>query len=260
MTPIEDIQILAINLDRSADRLAAMARSAEYCNLDLKRISAVDGHRVSPDNWSGVSWLNFRLRNGREPLSGEYGCYKSHLKAIEQIARGDCGAGLIVEDDIEFRPDIIQRLRAMLASLPSTAVIKLVNHRSGGFLQIAQTEFGDALGVCTMGPQGSAAAYLVTRRAARRLLKRLSVMSMPFDVALERGWATGVGIFSVRKDVLPFAGNCRGDTLIATIEDYRRVKYKFWKRIPAFLFRAHDNNLRAIYALILWAYWCMRKN
>ncbi|WP_204280180.1 hypothetical protein, partial [Raoultella ornithinolytica] len=76
------------------------------------------------------------------------------------------------------------RIEAIIAAVPDFDVIKLANHRMSLFLRAATTTQGDEIGRALHGPQGSAAAYLVTREGAQGLLSKLAVMTMPWDVAL----------------------------------------------------------------------------
>lgn len=242
-----DFPIYVINLDRAADRMAELSRSAKESGLGIERIRGVDGKAVPPAEWVDVDAPLFARRTGRGLLPGEYGCYRSHLAALSRLVESGVPAAIIVEDDVVMPPDLIERASAMLEALPKAEVVKLVNHRAHGFEAAAATPRGDRIGRCLWGPQGSAACYLVTRSGARKLLSALRIMSLPFDVALERGWDTGAETYVSETDLVGF-GSLRAATMIGTREDYRSVKPARWRRLPAQFFQLGEILARRRYA------------
>ncbi|HZG30293.1 MAG TPA: glycosyltransferase family 25 protein [Ensifer sp.] len=249
------IPVYVINLDRSADRLAKIERSALQHGIEFIRVAAVDGRSVPAVERHGLSELLFRLRCGRRSLPGEYGCYRSHLETLREIAEGSAPAALVMEDDVEFADGLKEAVRALVGLMPKRAVLKLVHHRSGGFLPLERPAEALEVGVCCMGPQGSTAAYLVTREGARRLLRRLRLMSLPVDVAMERAWSTGVDVLTLRENLLPFMDGQRGVTLVGTSEEYRSVKFFKLARVPSYLFKGLENIWRMAYALLRAGSW-----
>ncbi|MBB4955554.1 glycosyl transferase family 25 [Agrobacterium vitis] len=243
------LPVYVINLARSVDRWQAMAQSAADNQVSLIRVDAVDGRSVARQQWQDIDIKRFGRRNGRTVLPGEYGCYQSHLRALEAFVESGLPAGIILEDDVELVPEFDAKVRAILAVLPQTSLVKLVHHRAGGFLQVATTPHDVRVGACAFGPEGSSAAYALTRSAALKLLVGLKPMSLPFDVALGRGWAMDIAVYNVAHNLLRFAQDRQLPTDVGTTSDYKASKWKKWRRIPAYLFRAHENNLRIIHAL-----------
>jgi glycosyl transferase, family 25 len=243
-----ELPVYVINLARSVERWQAIEQSAADNNVALKRVDAVDGRSIAQEQWQDIDIARFGRRNGRTVLPGEYGCYQSHLRAIEAFVESGLPAGVILEDDVELVANFDETVRGILEELPQNALVKLVHHRAGGFLQVAKTRHGVRVGACAFGPEGSAAAYALTRKAALSLLLALKPMSLPFDVALGRGWATGVAVYNIAENLLPFFQNREQPTVIGTRDDYRASKWHKWRRIPAYLFRAHENHRRIIQA------------
>lgn len=231
------ISIYAINMDRSVDRWNQLSLQARELGLELHRIEAVDGASVA--EMDRVDWNEraFRRNTGRDLLPGEYGCYRSHIRALSAFLESDLPAGLIVEDDISLVADLPERAEAALKAVPQADVIKFFNHRMVGFRHRATTIFGDRIGRALHGPMGSAACYLVTRSGAMKLLDHMSIMEYPLDIALERGWATGTEVFTVHRDVV---WSKRPPSTIATRAVYRTKKFSWWRRLPTHLIRAQD--------------------
>ncbi|MEO9340247.1 O-antigen ligase family protein [Mesorhizobium sp. SB112] len=243
------LPVFAINLDRSKTRWANLSKAGSDLGIDIRRIAAVDGSAIDPKEWMDVDFESFEHRNGRSILPGEYGCYRSHLLALQEFLKDGAPFAIIIEDDVRPDAQTLERVEAILLGSPNFDVIKLVNHRTSLFIQESGTAFGDKVGRAIHGPQGSAAAYLVSRQGAQRLLDTLSVMSLPWDVALERFWAAGVEVFSVKDNILEFSED-RRNSLIASKADYRKVKYTGEKRISAVWFRLKDYARRVHHVLL----------
>jgi glycosyl transferase, family 25 len=168
--------------------------------------------------------------------------------ALEQfVASGDAFA-IIVEDDVDLNPRLIPRAIAAITAAPHIGLVKLVNHRAVGFRPLLETSEKDIVGRCLHGPQGSAACYIVTRAAAEKLLVTMRPMLLPYDVALERGWSTGVETYSMENNLAEFSP-FRSDTAIGRRVHYRAVKKHFLLRASAHWFRTHDQVRRWYYAM-----------
>ncbi|TCS05178.1 glycosyl transferase family 25 [Rhizobium sp. BK418] len=240
------ISIYVINLDRSADRWKALSDQAKALQFDLVRIAGVDGREVPADQRSGLDERAFQRNNGRTLLAGEYGCYRSHLKALAAFLETGAAACIIVEDDIVLSADLVARSEAALAAVPGADVIKLVNHRIVGFRAVATSHAGDEIGRATHGPQGSAACYAVTRIGALKLLKQMAVMRFPWDMELERGWASRAQIYTTRRNVTDIN---EGSSNIGTRSVYKATKFPWWRRLPTYAIRITETIRRINYAL-----------
>lgn len=239
------MRIYAINLDRSVDRWTSLSRLAGDFGFEIVRIAGVDGVKTRPEERVDCDARTFERNNGRTMLPGEYGCYRSHLKALATFHATGEAAGVIVEDDIDLSTTLIGRADAAIKAIPDADVVKLCNHRVVGFKHVTTSEAGDEIGRAAHGPQGSAACYVVTRKGAKRLLDGLNIMEYPWDVALERGWAYNAQIYTTRYDV---AAPGRDSTTIATSSVYRSTKFPWWKRFRTYAIRIRETICRIGYA------------
>jgi glycosyl transferase family 25 len=240
------INIYVINLDRSTDRWNALSDQARSLQFDLVRIAGVDGREVAADQRVACDERAFQRNNGRTMLPGEYGCYRSHLKVLSAFLETGEAACIIVEDDVILSADLVARAEAALAAVPGADVIKLLNHRTVGFRPVATSAAGDEIGRATHGPQGSAACYAVTRMGALKLLKQIAVMRFPWDIELERGWASRARIYTTRRNV---ADVKEGGSNIGTRSVYRETKFPWWRRLPTYAIRIAETVRRINYAL-----------
>lgn len=243
-----NLPVYLINIDRAAERRALIEGQAAELGIALERVAGVDGSRVPVEEWVNADRDLFLRRNGRPLMPGEYGCYKSHLKAMQQLVESGKPAGLIIEDDVSLSRALMDKVQAIAQAVPDACVVKLVNHRTQGFRPRFKAATGDEIGVAMLGPQGSAACYLVTAKAALRLLEQLKVQSLPFDMALERVWHHHVPLYTTRHSILGF-GDLRNQTFIASRADYRGLKLKGLAKLPTHLFRMKEAAKRAFSTL-----------
>ncbi|MFE0013971.1 O-antigen ligase family protein [Mesorhizobium sp. NPDC059054] len=235
-----DLPIFAINLDSEVDRWEELAGNAGAAGLSLRRVSAINGRALSTENWSGVDFATAKTQNGREILPTEYACYQSHLTALRAFLDEDKPYGLIIEDDVAFDESTVRRIEAIITAVSDFDAIKLTTHRTGLFVRAVTTTCGDEIGRALHGPQGSAAAYLVTRRGAQRLISKLATMTLPWDIALERFWDSGLEVYSTRRNILNFTSRSAVSSIAGPSGSYKGARFSWWKRLGTASFRTKD--------------------
>ncbi|WP_159949859.1 glycosyltransferase family 25 protein [Rhizobium sp. 18065] len=242
------IGIYVINLARSRARWDGLSQRAYELGVTLERVEGVDGAALAKGARSDLDMKHFLRENGRTVLPGEYGCYRSHILAVSTFLASNYDAAIILEDDVELAVGLIERAIAIREAMPDADLVKLLNHRTKWFRKTATSRLGDEIGRSIHGPQGSAACYLITRAGAEKILKSMQVMRYPVDVALERGWHTGLAVFTVRDNVLNLSPASK-TTEIATRDDYRIGKFRGPRRTITHLLRALDYIRRIRYCL-----------
>ena len=240
-----EIPVLVINLDRSKERWEGLVARAAALDISPKRIPAVDGNAIEPSGRNGLHAGRFKLWHGRTPMGSEYGCYMSHIHALDRVVSEGWPYAVVLEDDADFLPDFVPRLEALTRLASAPGIVKLYNHRTRGFVTKERSDAGDLVGRCIHGPLGSAMGYLVSGPAARRLREALLPIFLPYDIALERGWAHGVPVMTTKEPLLRPA---KSSSTISPA-GYRKTKFPFYMRIPTALFRGQDYLRRAAYAI-----------
>lgn len=101
-------RVCVISLERRPERLAAFMDRVREAGLpfEVEQFPAVDGKLVQPPEW----W-----KQGR----GAWGCYRSHIRIIEESLQRGHGRVLIFEDDAVFCDDFVARAERYFASLPA---------------------------------------------------------------------------------------------------------------------------------------------
>lgn len=246
---VQRLPVYLINIARAADRLAEVRSGSGAFGIEIERVDGIDGYLLPSEQWVDVDHRLFGWRHGRRILPGEYGCYRSHLMALRQFLASGNDAAVIIEDDIALDGEFMERAWAAHRAVPDADMIKLVNHRWKGFRVYVRSDRGDQIGRCLFGPQGSTACYLVTRSGAQKILRSLAVMSLPWDVAIERGWDMRISVFATAVNLVGFS-KLQRETMIGRRKDYLAAKLGAWKRVPAHVFRTGDFLRRLVY--VVW--------
>lgn len=187
-----------LNLDRSPERLAAIARTLDALGISPVRVPAVDGRTLSLP-LPGIDPALYLGTHGRELLMGEVGCYLSHLRALRLFLDSGFAQAMVLEDDADVTP----RAPALVDVLTAPGapddwdVVKFEAHHRTLGLPLRRLSPGGSLCALPHRSAGSA-AYLVNRAAAAALLDRLLPMRMPYDIAFDRGWDLGLRVRGLR--------------------------------------------------------------
>lgn len=239
--------VYVLNLARSAQRWDDVKTSADQFGIELRRIEAVEGKLLKDDELGNFDVAGFRHRHGKIAMPAEIGCYFSHIKALEAIIAAPESYAVIVEDDVRFTSDFLSFILDA-TKVQGWDIIKLINHRMAAYREFGAVNSSYSIGRCLHGPLGSSAAYLVTREGARKLLAAIKPMSLPYDVALERGWSGDYELFTTNRPVVAFS-----DIAISTIAQgrgaYAKTRLPAYKRMSTLVFRGSDYIKRIAYAL-----------
>jgi len=188
--------IYVINLDRDVERMASLAGSLQTLGLAYQRIPAILGKQV-PDWEKLVDAELYGARNRLPmPRAGEVGCYLSHLKAMEEFLRSEAPWCVILEDDVDIRPECVEVLTA-LGRHDDWDLVKLFCFHSGLPVRKRALTAEHHL-VVHLTRTTSSAAYAINRKAAATLLRSMRPITEQVDHALERPWETGLRVRGVR--------------------------------------------------------------
>jgi glycosyl transferase family 25 len=183
-----------INLDRSADRLAAVTRTLHALGLPFERIEAVDGGKLSGEEISQLASNNgFAFF---KPLTrGEIGCALSHRRALERVVELGCPCALILEDDFALQEDVAAdggaRFRDVLAALSALGTacpdaVNLFGRRPRG--AIVRTLGDSAQLLRSVSPPVGNVAVFWTQTGARKFLGQQPPFRRPVDVDRKHWW------------------------------------------------------------------------
>jgi glycosyl transferase family 25 len=225
--------IYLINLDRSADRLKAVTQAFSEINLQLQRVVAIDASHEDLSSYL-IDHSRFRRRHGRTGIrGGEIGCYFSHLKAMTAFIQSDYEFGLILEDDAMPEPHLLKALDTLGSWADDWDVVPLFHVHRGAPVTIRH---GQEISLNVhLANISSAAAYLVNRYAAVKLLQHLAVMQACIDHSLYETWQHGLKL----RGVLPMPIKLMHHASQSTINAEAVDKPMWIFRFPTFILRSY---------------------
>lgn len=161
-----------INLDRAIDRLAAVTVEFSRIGVAFERVAGVDARAGAP--FAAL------------PLTeAEVCCFLSHRRCWEIIADGPDQYGVVFEDDVVFSHDA----GSMLVDdswVPLDAdLVKIETFYNRVRVGSRHTPAKNGYSVTRLfGQHLGSCGYLISKGAARRLLKSTMRLKAPVDVAL----------------------------------------------------------------------------
>ena len=193
-----------INLSKDVKRCEQMTSQLRQIGLGASRLPAVWWADLSGDKqrWYFSSALN--QRQYFKPLgNGEKGCYASHVLAWQQLLAGDAPALVVLEDDVRLLPALPQVLQA-IAQLPAQSwdMVKLYGREHEKIAQqMPLADTGVQLITYRRVPS-FAAAYVISRAGAQKLLASRVPFGRPVDVDMRFWFENGVRTFGVFPSVV----------------------------------------------------------
>lgn len=242
----ETLATCVINLDRSPERLVAMAHRLRTLGLPWQRVQAVDGPALPAWPPGSVDERGYARWHGKPVAAGEVGCHLSHLKALQTFVDSGASHLLLLEDDALPGPDCRAVVEALLRDASRWDVVKLSGFHRGSPAPVAELLPGHRLAV-PFSRQGNTAALMFNRGAAQAALGALAPMRLPYDHALERPWTYGQRL----RIVTPSPVHAQ-DGSPSTISGGRTRKFGWMRRLPTHAFRVRNEARRLAWALSQW--------
>lgn len=200
-----------INLDRRADRMQDITDVFNQNNIDFIRVSAVDGKEYAKT-----------LNGWKYPMTPpEVGCFYSHIKCFELIASGDDEYGVVFEDDVILSKSASYYINNHSWIPGGADIIKIETFRENKKIKIDCIQ-SLAHGAIKIGRLRSShlgtGGYIISKKAAKLILSRISCPSMPIDnylFMLGRGPLTDFSVYQLMPAI------CKQKLLESTIDTER---------------------------------------
>lgn len=173
---------LYINLDRSPERNQHMIE--QFASLDIlaTRIPAIDGRTLEDHD---VRQMNPDKENYRKLTAGEIACFMSHRRAWQALLDSESTHGIVFEDDIKLSKSATGLLSDLSWLSDNIGLLKLDNMPFGAMISNAQAVLGHDFSISQIQTKAvSAAAYLISRKYAQRMLDTTLEFSAPVDIIM----------------------------------------------------------------------------
>ena len=243
-----------INLKRAEDRLSSAKETFNKVGIKFELEVAVDGKELSLPN-PNYAELKYNLLHGKKTNLGELGCYFSHLNVLKKFLDTKEDFALVCEDDIEFEEDIVEIINSAISSGIDFDLLRL----SGGSdktkekgmpikLKKIYKEFYIAL---NFGFKSGTGCYLINRLAAKNILERMSIMSLPIDHAMDRDWVLNLRSLCIKPSPVHLKEELHlGNSYIQAKSEFKFPFYiRYWIMAP---YRILNELTRLVYKLFIF--------
>ena len=230
--------IFCISLARAADRRLRMAGHMRDLGLRCEMIDAVDGKFVSAaDHRIFVEDEFWRVHRGRRLSPGEVGCFLSHYRLWQKIFVQKIPRALVLEDDAVLDSDIGDIVARVMECEAEWDVVIL--HAKKSYAHDVVCPLGGGRDLVRFRRRvGQTVAYLITDKAAEKLVDYCTPLRAPVDWLCAEWWRNGLKYYGVS----PAAA--RHDREESTIQVLPKCPRSSGEHFSALRYRFADWNLR----------------
>ena len=191
--------IWVVSLERAPERRSFVVKSFTDVGLTYELVDAVDGTTLTLAERHSYSRARSLFEIGRGLMEGEVGCALSHLRLLQRMVDEHIPEVLIVEDDVAPTP-ALRRLLECRDRLPTDRdIVSFCSLSSSSSPRAVDgVDLDDGYRVCTYRRMlFGAQCYLITERAARRVLDVAYPIRMPHDELLYRRRPAHLRVYGV---------------------------------------------------------------
>lgn len=195
------MKIVCFNLDHARARRKKMTEQFRKLNLKFEFITAIDTNSLTDEQASKVDWEK-RNKLGLSQSPGDIGCWLTHTKFLSDFVQSDLDKIAVFEDDAGLDSNLPHVLDLIDNTSFDFGIIKL--HRLYTFKPYFPVHSLSPIYTLGLVKTADLAAigYIITRKAAKSLLKSLSKMVLPIDMEMNRYWLHQVKAYSLDPPVV----------------------------------------------------------
>ncbi|WP_373086221.1 glycosyltransferase family 25 protein [Sneathiella sp.] len=194
-TPVQDLPpVFVINRPKDRHRRQDMTDRLAKVGITPIFFEAIDGYKLDIADLSAYDQEKRRRYFGKDLRAGEIGCLLSHRAIYETMVREGIECALVLEDDVFLADDFKIVLEDIQASALQWDVLRFVGHGKvfdNGYRRLARLQGTYSITRVPTSPSG-AYAYMLTLKAAKRLLQFMQKNWLPVDIVHSRSWETGL--------------------------------------------------------------------
>lgn len=208
------MQYFILNLARHSQRWERMEEQARQLGLPVRRVEAVAGEEIPPQDLQRLYSPALNDRQFHRPLvPGEIGCYTSHRRIWRDLLASGEELCAVFEDDVLLSPRLPQVMETLKELPPGWDMIKLVSRKREATRRVQTLADGSSLVSYPRVPSLTA-AYVLSRSGAQKLLQCRTPFGRPVDVDLRHWWECGMQIYGVRPYPVRCAPQARDSSMV----------------------------------------------
>ena len=232
-SPLRTVPVFVLTVE-APDQPRRRHAAAELERLGIEA-QFVEGYGTADAHIDSLySPLRNLLMSKRSLSRGEIAVYAGHRAVWQRLIESGAEVALVLEDDFKITDD--EALKAVMRdSIPCTDqwdVVKLFDFRPKRI--VLRKIFGSTNVVAYKYPASGAVAYLITRNAALKLLRRPRIYR-PVDEDISHMWEFGIRVWSVCPNVAAEHSEALGGSKIdegrSARTETRRMGRSLWGNV-----------------------------
>ncbi len=190
---------VVITLDDAQARRDVISARLKSLGIHYEFVPGVDGKKLDVQSHPGYTKWKRRIFFGRDLSNGELGCILAHRNACEHIVNSDYDIALVLEDDALLSDNLPAVIDGLLVIRDQWDLVRFLgrekNYKSSR--KITHLSPSQSMLARQLGIPGGAYGYLLSSRAARRLVSMTRRNWLPIDTLHGATWLTRLRTFSV---------------------------------------------------------------
>ena len=253
MKKLPNYQTYLINLDRAKDRLNLMEYELDKAQVSYERISAIDASKLNSEEYT------IRNKYDRELVSGEIGCYLSHVKTMKTFLHSEFDFALIIEDDailVDNFKSILENSIITYNELPKKHqwdVLKLFNGKRK-HIKITDIDNSYLIGACGTSIPITTIAAVWTRKAAEKFLAKINsekpIICRPIDCDLQHPWEFDLRIYNLLPSLVqpaPVETQIQLEQHLKKAKLFKQIKYELNRIFPKYIYYISHHGTKEFY-------------
>lgn len=180
------MQYVCISLKRATERRKSMTAQMQQHGIDGRFFDAVE-IQGSVEDVPGYNAAARKFFYGSALTKGEIGCYLSHREVWKQLVASRDDAWCIMEDDIILLQGFKVATEELHAHRDAWGIVRLYGIFENPQIEYASLPSGMKMMWMDLHPLG-AQCYVITRKAAERMLESTEKIEYPIDDAIDKNW------------------------------------------------------------------------
>ncbi|MGI4859365.1 MAG: glycosyltransferase family 25 protein [Janthinobacterium lividum] len=241
---------MCISLPTASERRAFMEKQFSRLKIPVCFFDAIAIRHEFADQVPGYDLAKRLRRFGYGLTPGEIGCYLSHRTVWRRFLDSDSEVCCALEDDGVLRDDFSEVVADIVTAREHWDFVRLYSLYRRGARPYCITAGSCQLNWVACSAM-STLGYLLTRRAAEKLLVHTQEIMFSIDEAIDRHWEHGLRQFVVHPQIVTESTlpSVIGDRQKPRLKGRAKVRYKWHRaadKVRRFCFNLKDRPRRVV--------------
>ncbi|MGZ2747050.1 glycosyltransferase family 25 protein [Burkholderia stagnalis] len=215
------MQYVCISLKRATERRKSMIAQMQQHDVDGRFFDAVE-IQGSVEDVPGYNAAARKFFYGTPLTKGQIGCYLSHREVWKQLVASRDEAWCVMEDDIILLPGFKAATEELDAHRDAWDIVRLYGIFENPQVEFASLPSGTKMMWMDVHPLGTQ-CYVITRKAAQRMLESTEKIQYPIDDAIDKNWKHKLRLYITSPE---FVADGDFSSMIGQLESTQSIAFR----------------------------------